>query len=72
MQVFVTLKINLALWKKILFNGPYYDIPHAIGKVHIFSEATKFCEIFTLLLTVCTEVQSKVKISQNLWPFQNV
>ena len=33
----------------------------------IYSEkTTKFCEIFTLLLTVCTVVKSKVKISQNL------
>ena len=32
----------------------------------IYSEkATKFREIFTLLLTVCTVVKSKVKISQN-------
>ena len=32
-------------------------------------EATKFCEIFTLLLTVCTVVKSKVKISQNFVAF---
>ena len=32
----------------------------------IYSEkATKFCEILTLLLTVCTVVKSKVEISQN-------
>ena len=37
-----------------------------LGKVH------KFCKIFTLLLTVCTVVKSKVKISQNLWPSQNI
>ena len=31
----------------------------------IYSEkAAKFCEIFTLLLTVCTAVKNKVKISQ--------
>ena len=36
----------------------------------IYSEkATKFCEIFTLLLTVCTVVKSKVKISQNCVAF---
>ena len=36
----------------------------------IYSEkATKFCEIFTLLLTVCTVVKSKVKISQNFVVF---
>ena len=36
----------------------------------IYSEkATKFCEIFTLLLTVCTVVKSKVKILQNFVAF---
>ena len=32
-------------------------------------EATKFCEIFPLLLTVCTIVKSKGKISQNFVAF---
>ena len=36
----------------------------------IYSEkATKFFEIFTLLLTVCTVVKNKVKISQNFVAF---
>ena len=37
----------------------------------IYSEkaTTKFCETFTLLLTVCTVVKSKVKISQNFVAF---
>ena len=36
----------------------------------IYSEkATKFCEISTLLLTVCTAVKSKVEISQNFVAF---
>ena len=36
----------------------------------IYSEkATKLFEIFTLLLTVCTVVKSKVKISQNCVAF---
>ena len=36
----------------------------------IYSEkATKFCEISTLLLTVCTVVKSKVEISQNFVAF---
>ena len=36
----------------------------------IYSEkATKFCKIFTLLLTVCTVVKSKGKISQNFVAF---
>ena len=34
-----------------------------------FEKATKFCEIFTLLLTVCTVVKSKGKISQNFVAF---
>ena len=32
-------------------------------------KATKFCEIFPFLLTVCTVVKSKVKISQNFVAF---
>ena len=40
--------------------------PQAYVLKFIYSEkATKFCEIFTLLLTVCTVVKSKVKIFQN-------
>ena len=36
----------------------------------IYSEkAAKFCEIFHLLLTVCTVVKSKGKISQNFAAF---
>ena len=36
----------------------------------IYSEkATKLCKLFTLLLTVCTVVNSKVKISQNFVAF---
>ena len=36
----------------------------------IYSEkATKFCKISTLLLTVCTAVKSKGKISQNFVAF---
>ena len=36
----------------------------------IYSEkATKFSEIFILLLTVCTVVKGKVKISQNFVAF---
>ena len=32
-------------------------------------KATKFCEIFTMILTVCTAVKSKVEISQNFVAF---
>ena len=36
----------------------------------MYSEkATKFCKIFTLLLTVCTVVKNKMKISQNFVAF---
>ena len=36
----------------------------------IYSEkATQFCEISTLLLTVCTVVKSKMEISQNFVAF---
>ena len=36
----------------------------------IYSEkATKFCEIFTLLLSYVVQVKSKVKISQNFVAF---
>ena len=34
-----------------------------------FEKATKFCEIFTLLLTCTTYDKSKVKISQNFVAF---
>ena len=34
-----------------------------------FEKATKFCKISTLLMTVCTVVKSKVKISQNFVAF---
>ena len=38
-------------------------------KVHIFWAATKFFEIFPLILIVCTVVKSKGKISQNFVAF---
>ena len=42
----------------------------ASGLKFIYSEkATEFCEIFPLLLTVCTVVKSKGKISQNFVAF---
>ena len=42
----------------------------ASGLKFIYSEkATEFCEIFPLLLTVCTVVKSKGKISQNIVAF---
>ena len=48
-----------------------YILSSSYGLVNfIYSEkATKFCEIFPLLLTVCTVVKSKGKISQNFVAF---
>ena len=41
-----------------------------LGSVKLYSEkATKFCEIFSLLLTLCTAVKSKGKILQNFVAF---
>ena len=48
------------------------DLSQAVKSIikFIYSEkATKFCEIFNLLLTVCTVVKSNVKISQNFVAF---
>ena len=40
--------------------------PNKVLKYTLFSEkATKFCEIFTLLLSVCTVEKCKLEISQN-------
>ena len=53
----------------ILYAGHYKPPPVHFFK-YIYSEkAKKFCKIFTLLLTVCTVVKSKVKISQNCVAF---
>ena len=41
------------------------NIPLCLLKFIYSEKATKFCEISTLLLTVCTVVKSKVKIAQN-------
>ena len=35
-------------------------------------KATKFCEIFTLLLSYVAPVKSKMKIAKILWPSQNI
>ena len=40
-----------------------------LDKVHISEKATKFCKIFTLLLTVWTVVKSKVKSLENFVTF---
>ena len=40
-----------------------------MAKVIYSEKATKFCEISTLLLNVCTAVKSKVEISKNFVAF---
>ena len=37
-----------------------------------YEKATQFCEIFTLFLTTVHTVKSKVKISQNFGPYQDL
>ena len=50
-------------------NDPDYGNQVWILKFIYSEKSTKFCEIFTLLLTVCTVVKCKVKISQNFVAF---
>ena len=63
---------SLFFVKNIHFSIPFpkYD-KNAFGNLKfIYSEkATKFCEIFTLLLSYAVPVKSKVKISQNFVTF---
>ena len=47
----------------------YYEGHKTLIKFIYSEKATKFCEIFPLLLTVCTAVKSKGKISQNFVAF---
>ena len=73
MPIFET-KSDLHLWNLMIFNEFSFKKNKKIYNVHvvkfIYSEkATKFCEIFPLLLTVCTVVKSKGKISQNFVAF---
>ena len=46
-----------------------FNFVKMVFKVQIFWEGHKVCEIFPLLLTVCTVVKSKGKISQNFVTF---
>ena len=55
-----------------IFGIPIPKIPFPIlsfGKFIYSEKATKFCEIFTLLLSYIVPVKSKVKISQNFVAF---
>ena len=63
---YIRMSNNLIINKEMRFSmkSCHYHIES------IYSEkATKFCEIFTLLMTVCTAVKSKVKILQNFVAF---
>ena len=58
-----------------MINKAFFPIQH-IAKIsiilkfmYLFEKATKFCEIFTLLLSYAVPVKSKVKISQNFVAF---
>ena len=50
------------MWHKVFF-------PDLMIKFIYSEKATKFCEIFTLLLSYVVAVKSKVKISQNFVDF---
>ena len=52
---------NLAL-VPFFYNNPFLKFTYS-------EEVTKFCEIFTLLLSYVAPVKSKVKISQNFEVF---
>ena len=56
--------------KKIHYLTPFPPLILSTQLKFIYSEkATKFCEIFTLLLSFVVPVKSKVKISQNFVAF---
>ena len=46
-----------------------HHFSQSVLKFRYSEKATKFCEIFILLLTVCIVVKSKVKILQNCVAF---
>ena len=52
--------------------GIWYSGCQSLVKFIYSEKATKFCEIFPLLLTVCTVVKSEEKIRKILLPFQNI
>ena len=47
----------------------FFALYSKVGKVHIFWEGHKFCEISTLLLSYVVLVKNKVEISQNFVAF---
>ena len=52
-----------------LYTTHFTLLPFALVKFINSEKATKFCEIFTLLLSYVVPVKSKVKISQNFVAF---
>ena len=52
-----------------LFYSSYFSAVHVLLKFIYSEKATKFWEIFTLLLSYVVQVKSKVKISQNFLAF---
>ena len=72
-------KIQNSYFAYLWTNGPQNSysgklvISDKYVKFIYFEKATKFWEIFPLLLTTVHTVKSKVKISQNFgWPSQNI
>ena len=72
--------LSLCSGSKIFINASYIfedlflkflsrKISEGLVKFIYSEKATKFCEIYPLLLTVCTVVKSKGKISQNFVAF---
>ena len=66
---FLFVSLCRPLCMTIFVNFLWNVVPKIVLKFIYSEKATKFCEIFTLLLTVCTAVKSKVKISQNFVAF---
>ena len=68
----IRLKIFLKssnLCTKILFVWPFFLNRNSLLKFIYSEKATKFCEIYTLLLTTVHTVKSKVEILQNFVAF---
>ena len=61
-QIFEAFSDTPPLWTDLVENFPLLKFAYS-------EKATKFCEISTLLLSVCTVDKSKVEISQNFVAF---
>ena len=72
--IYKSFKWEVMIWfyriiSRELFCTRFVQIMYMYVKFIYSKNATKFCEIFPSLLTVCTVVKSKGKI---LWPSQNI